>query len=160
MSAEHAPPHCKAVTAANVPGRTKSNYPPLFAVRVAGRRKQALGDWFGLTHFGVNRTTLAPGSQSSLRHRHLVQDEFVYILEGEVVLVDDEGETVLRAGMCAGFTAKGAAHHLLNRSDRDAVYLEIGDRLPGDAAVYPDDDLVAERSDGGWRFSHKDGEPY
>jgi len=149
-----------ALVAADVPGRTSTGYPAEFASRVAGRTKQALGDAFGLTHFGVNRTTLAPGAQSSLRHRHVVQDEFIYILSGELVLVDDRGETALSAGMCAGFAHGGRAHHLINRSACDAVYLEIGDRLPGDSATYPDDDLVAERHGSGWRFTHKNGEPY
>lgn len=149
-----------AWVAADVPARTSSNYPPVFAERVAGRRKQALGDLFGLRSFGVNLTTLAPGSQSSLRHRHVVQDELVYILSGELVLVHDGGETILKAGMCAGFPHGGMAHHLVNRSNAPATYLEIGDRLPGDGADYPDDDLCAERTENGWRFTHKDGEPY
>lgn len=149
-----------ALIAADVPVRTTSNYPPEFAARVAGRRKQVLGDRFGLTHFGVNRTTLAPGSQSSVRHRHLMQDEFIYMLSGELVLIHDDGETILSAGMCAGFPHGGGAHHLVNRSSADAVYLEIGDRPPDDIAEYPDDDLKAERVDAGWRFTHKNGVPY
>lgn len=149
-----------AVVAADVPGRSATAYPPEFSGRVAGRYKQALGDPFGLTHFGVNRTTLAPGAQSSLRHRHRVQDEFVYLLSGELILIDDRGETVLSAGMCAGFAHGGRAHHLINRSASDAVYLEIGDRLPGDSATYPDDDLAAKRHGAGWRFTRKNGEPY
>lgn len=153
-------PNPPALVAAEVPGRSSTGYPPEFAGRVAGRTKQALGDPFGLTHFGVNRTTLAPGSQSSLRHRHRVQDEFVYVLAGELVLIDDHGETLLRAGMCAGFAHAGRAHHLINRSAADAVYLEIGDRLPGDSATYPDDDLAAEPSGTGWRFTRKNGESY
>lgn len=149
-----------AIVAADLPGRATSNYPPEFAARVAGRCKQALGDAFGLTHIGINRTTLAPGSQSSVRHRHLVQDEFVYVLHGELTLVDDAGEARLTAGMCAGFAHGQSAHHLVNRSNDDAIYLEIGDRLPGDSAVYPDDDLIAERSADGWRYTRKNGEPY
>lgn len=149
-----------AIAAADVAARTSTSYPPVYAARVAGRRKQALADIFGIGHFGVNRTTLPPGSQSSLRHRHAVQDEFVYVLEGELVLIDDCGETVLRPGMCAGFAHGGAAHHLVNRSAADAVYLEIGDRLPGDSADYPDDDLCAEPDGMGWRYTRKNGEPY
>lgn len=149
-----------ALVAADIPGRSTTSYPAAYASRVAVRTKQALGDLFGLTHFGVNRTTLAPGAQSSLRHRHRVQDEFVYMLSGELVLIDDSGETLLSAGMCAGFAHGGRAHHLINRSAADAVYLEIGDRLPGDRATYPDDDLAAEPAEGGWRFTHKNGEPY
>jgi uncharacterized cupin superfamily protein len=148
-----------ALLAAEVPGRSSTGYPPEFAARVAGRTKQALGDAFGLTNFGVNRTTLAPGSQSALRHRHLVQDEFVYVLTGELVLIADAGETLLSAGMCAGFPHGGGAHHLINRSASDAVYLEIGDRLPGDSAIYPDDDLAAVPTETGWRFTRRNEEP-
>lgn len=146
--------------AAEAPGRTGTNYPGVFAGRVAGRVKRPLGDLFGLTSFGVNLTTLPPGSQSALKHRHLVQDEFVFVLSGELVLAHDEGETVLTAGMCAGFPHGGMSHHLINRSDGPATYLEIGDRLPGDGAEYPDDDLQAVRTEEGWRFTHKSGEPY
>jgi uncharacterized cupin superfamily protein len=149
-----------ALIAADAPARTGSSYPPEFARRVSGRRKQALGDLFGLSSFGVNLSTLLPGAQSSVRHRHLVQDEFVYVLSGELVLVHDHGEVRLMPGMCAGFPHGGTAHHLINRSDEAAVYLEVGDRQPGDAADYPDDDLVAEKTETGWRFTHKDGEPY
>jgi len=96
-----------------------------------------------------------------LRHWHLRQDEFVYILEGELVLVTDGGEQTLSAGMVAGFPAgKADGHHLVNRLDRDAVYLEVGDRTPGDGANYPDDDLEAHAMAGGWSFTHKDGRPY
>ena len=120
-----------------------------------------LGDLFGLVNFGVNLVRLPPGAASSLRHAHATQDEFVFILEGEPTLVTDAGETPLRPGMCAGFRAgSGDAHHLVNRSGRDAVYLEVGDRSPGDAVAYPDDDLRAEMgSDGRWRYSRKDGTP-
>lgn len=151
-----------ALVAARVPPRTRpSNYPEPFASRVAGREKRALGDPFGLTAFGVNLTRLRPGGESALLHRHTVQDEFVFVLEGEVTLVTDSGETALGPGMCAGFPAGGAAHHLLNRSSGDAVYVEVGSRAPGDAATYPEDDLEAVLTPGGtWRFSHKDGRPY
>ena len=144
----------------DAPGRSGTAYPRAFAARVAGRCKQPLGDLFGLASFGVNRVTLAPGSQSALRHRHFVQDEFVFILSGELVLVHDGGEIELEPGMCAGFPHNGTAHHLINRSARPAVYLEIGDRLPDDRAEYPDDDLRAEATDAGWRFVRKSGEPY
>jgi len=116
---------------------------------------------FGLAAFGVNLTRLAPGAQSALRHAHGVQDEFVYILEGHPTLVTDAGETPLSPGMCAGFRGgSGDAHHLVNRSGADVVYLEIGDRRPGDSATYPDDDLVATMVDGAWRLTRKDGTPY
>jgi uncharacterized cupin superfamily protein len=144
------------------PRARPSVYPPVFAARVAGREKRPLGDLFGLANFGVNLTRLAPGACSALRHAHSRQDELVYILEGHPVLVTDRGETPLRPGMCAGFPAgSGDAHHLLNRSEREVVYLEVGDRSAGDTVAYPDDDLAAIAGpDGKWRFVHKDGTPY
>ncbi len=151
-----------AVVAAEVPPRTKpSNYPDVFAARVAGREKRILGDRFGLTNFGVNHTRLAPGAMSALRHAHATQDEFIYVLEGNPTLRTDAGPTVLAPGMCAGFRAgSGDAHQLVNETDRDVVYLEVGDRTPGDAVVYPDDDLQAVYVDGRWVFLRKDGTPY
>ena len=152
-----------AVVATDVPPRSRTTvYPAPFAARVAGRQKTGLGDFFGLTNFGVNLTRLAPGAMSALRHAHAKQDEFVYVLEGEPTLVTDEGETPLRPGMCAGFKAgSGNAHHLINFTDRDVVFLEVGDRTSGDGAVYPDDDLVAVFDpEGRWRYTHKDGTPY
>jgi uncharacterized cupin superfamily protein len=129
--------------------------------RMAGREKRPLGDLFGLKAFGVNLTRLRPGAQSALHHRHNRQDEFIYILDGEPTLVTDHGEAVLRPGLCAGFAADGTAHHLVNRSDRDVVYLEVGDRAPGDEVDYPADDIQARMGeDGKWRFAHKDGSPY
>ncbi len=128
------PIRANAVRAADVPPRTKpSNYPEPFFSRMAGRTKRPLGDLFGLTNFGVNLTTLAPGAMSALLHRHTTQDEFVYVLEGELVLVTDEGETPLKPGDCAGFAKAGIAHQLVNRSDAPATYLEIGDRTPATA---------------------------
>jgi uncharacterized cupin superfamily protein len=149
-----------ALTARDVPAQLGTSYPPEFAERVVGRRKQRLGDVFGLDTFGVNLVTLPPGSQSSIRHRHTVQDEFVYVLAGELVLVHDGGETLLAAGACAGFQHGGTAHHLINRSGADASFLEVGDRLPGDTAEYPEDDLVAVRRGTGWRYTRRNGEPY
>jgi uncharacterized cupin superfamily protein len=151
-----------AILAAEAPPRTKpSNYPEPFFSRMARREKRALGDLFGLTNFGVNLTTLAPGSESALLHRHSKQDELIYVLEGEPTLVTDEGELTLRPGMCAGFPAKGRAHQLVNRSDAQVVYLEVGDRSPGDEGTYPNDDLQAVMGpDGKWAFTHKDGQPY
>jgi uncharacterized cupin superfamily protein len=151
-----------AVLATEVPLRARaSNYPASFVQRVAGRQKRALGAVFGLSNFGVNLTRLAPQAQSSLRHAHTKQDEFVYILEGHPTLYTDAGATRLSPGMCAGFKAgTGDGHHLINESDQDVVYLEMGDRTPGDGASYPDDDLVAIMVEGGWRFTRKDGEPY
>lgn len=151
-----------AILAAEAPPRTKpSNYPEPFASRMAGRTKRPLGDLFGLSNFGVNLTRLAPGAVSSLRHAHTKQDEFIYILQGHPVLVTDEGRTQLSPGMCAGFRAgTGNGHCLVNESKADVVYLEIGDRTPGDEGSYPDDDLQAVRVDGQWKFFHKDGRPY
>jgi len=150
------------IEAAATPARSKSsNYPEPFATRVAGREKRLLGDLFGLKNFGVNLTRLIPGAQSALRHRHAVQDEFIYILEGEPTLITDSGETTLEPGVCAGFPAGGTSHHLVNRSQKQVVYLEIGDRRTGDQVFYPDDDLQAVMGeDGKWRFARKDGTPY
>jgi uncharacterized cupin superfamily protein len=151
-----------ALAAASAPPRIRTRaYPEPFAASVAGRTKQPLGNLFGLVNFGVNRTTLPTGAISALRHRHSKQDEFVYILEGSPTLVTDEGEMLLAPGMCAGFSAGGTAHMMENRSDADVIYLEIGDRTPGDEATYPDDDLAAAmNADGQWRFTHRDGTPY
>ncbi len=150
------------IRAAEAPPRARaSGYPPDLAAKVAGREKRPLGDRFGLKNFGVNLTRLAPGAASSLRHAHEKQDEFVYVLEGEPTLVTDAGATPLAPGMCAGFPAgTGNAHHLVNRTERDVLYLEIGDRSPGDSASYPDDDLLAVLGgDGKWRYTRKDGTP-
>ncbi len=151
-----------ALLAADVPPRAKlSNYPEPFFSRMKGRDKRPLGDLFGLVNFGVNLTRLKPGGTSSIRHSHAKQDEFVYVLEGKPTLITDAGRTALKAGMCAGFKAgTGDAHQLVNETDEEVVYLEIGDRTPGDAVDYPDDDLAAARLEGGWRFVHKDGTPY
>jgi uncharacterized cupin superfamily protein len=141
------------------PGR---GYPEPFATRVAGRVRRPLGDFFGLTNFGVNLTRLPPGGMSALRHTHSREDEFIYVVEGEPVLVTNVGETQLRPGMCAGFKAgSGDGHHLLNRTTHDVVYLEVGDRNPGDTVIYPDDDLGrALAADGARVFVHKDGRLY
>ena len=152
------PVHAADIAVRNTP----SAYPEPFASRMAGREKQALGGHFGLRNFGVNRTTLHPGAQSALRHAHSRQDEFVYVLAGEPTLVTDAGAVQLRPGQCVGFAAgTGDAHHLINHTATDAVYLEIGDRSADDAIQYPDDDLAAVlQPDGRWGFRHKDGRPY
>lgn len=144
------------------PRERSSNYPEPFAARMDGRIKRPLGDLFGLTNFGVNLTTLRPGAVSSLRHTHSRQDELVYILEGEPTLVSGDGETQLRPGMTAGFKAGSPdAHHLVNRTEHDVHYIEVGDRTDRDTITYPDDDIrAALGSDGRWRFVHKDGRPY
>ena len=152
----------RTLLAADAPLRSKpSNYPEPFFSRMLKREKRPLGDVFGLNNFGVNLTTLMPGGESALMHRHSKQDEFIYIVQGFPTLVSETGEVELKPGMCAGFPANGEAHHLVNKTDKDAVYLEIGDRTPGDQGAYPQDDLKAELgSDGTWHFLHKDGRPY
>ena len=154
--------HPVAIVAAQAPARVKaSNYPEPFASRMAGRRKHPLGDLFGLTNFGVNLTKLAPSAASALRHAHTKQDEFVYILQGRPTLHTDEGRTKLSPGMCAGFKAgAGNGHRLVNETEEEVVYLEVGDRTAGDEGSYPDDDLQALLVDGKWKFVHKDGTPY
>ena len=151
-----------AVVAAEAPVRAKSSiYPEPFASRMTGRQKRPLGDVFGLTNFGVNLTTLKPGAASALRHAHTKQDEFVYVLEGHPTLHTDEGRVRLSPGMCAGFNAgSGNGHRLINETQGEVVYLEVGDRTPGDEGSYPDDDLKALMVDGKWTFAHKDGSPY
>lgn len=150
VAAEEAPPRAK-----------KTGYPEPLASRVAGRDKRPLGDLFGLTNFGVNLTRLAPGAYSALRHSHAKQDEFVYVLEGHPTLHTDEGRTRLAPGMCAGFKAgTGNAHCLINETNADVAYLEIGDRTPGEAVNYPDDDVALRIVDGQMVFTHKDGSSY
>ena len=151
--------------AACLPRQRPSVYPAAviarYASQLTGREKRPLGDVFGLSRFGINLTRLAPGAISALRHAHAVQDEFIYVLQGTPTLMTNAGETLLQPGMCAGFAAgSDDAHQLINRGDRDVVYLEVGDRTPGDRVSYPDDDLVAAWLDGQWCFAHKDGTPY
>ena len=151
-----------AVIAADVPARTKpSVYPEPFASRMVGREKRQLGDLFELRNFGVNLTRLAPNAVSALRHAHTRQDEFIYILQGRPTLHTDEGRSQLSPGMCAGFKAgTGNGHRLLNETAEEVVYLEVGDRSPGDEGSYPDDDLKAVLVEGKWKFVHRDGTPY
>ncbi len=152
-----------AILADTVAPRARpSSYPAPFQQRVAGREKRALGDAFGLTNFGVNLTRMAPGSASALRHCHGVQDEFIYVLSGHGELITNSGTTALAPGMCAGFRAgNGDAHQIVNNSEHELVYLEVGDRLPGDTVSYPDDDLMAVHdANGAWQFTHKDGSAY
>lgn len=150
------------VVAAEVPPpQRQTNYPEPFASRVAGRVKRRLGDVFGLRNFGVNLSRIAPGGISSVRHTNSKQDEFVYVLEGTATLVTDAGEALIGPGECTGFPAGGPAHQLVNRTSVDVVYLEIGDRSPGDQATYPNDDLQAVLgADGRWVFLRKSGAPY
>ncbi len=141
--------------------RRGSGYPEPFARRVQSREKRALGDAAGLTRIGINHTTLAPGTESSMRHWHTHEDELVYVLSGELVLVTDAGERPLRAGQCAGFPAGHAdGHQLVNRSAAPAVYLEISNRDEADAVDYPDVDLRWNAPDARGAYTHKDGRPY
>ena len=141
--------------------RIGSSYPAPFDEPCKEREKRVLGDPLGLTQFGVNLTTLVPGAWSAQRHWHSAVDEFVYVLDGELTLVTDAGEQILGPGMAAGFPAgQPDGHHLVNRSDRPATYLEIGDRQPNDTAQYPDVDLYVEVTPEGYAFSNKKGEPY
>lgn len=140
----------------------RSLYPEPFATLVRDRTKRRLGDHFDLTHFGVNLTTLAPGATSALKHHHTKQDEFIYVVSGTPTLLYGTEAFLLSAGDCFGFKAgSGIAHQLLNRSATAAAYIEVGDRTPGDAVTYPDDDLaLVQQDDGTWSARHKDGSPY
>lgn len=151
-----------AIDSNDVPVRVKpSVYPEPFASQMEGREKQQLGEFFGLQNFGVNLTRLKPKAVSALRHAHSTQDELMYILEGHPTLYTEGGPVQLSPSMCSGFRAgEGNANHLVNETDTDVVFLEIGDRSPGDDVVYPDDDLKALLVDGSWKFFHKDGTPY
>jgi uncharacterized cupin superfamily protein len=137
------------------------HFPAAFVPLMRGRRKRILGDLFGLANFGVNLTRLGPGDQSALLHAHALQDEFIYIVAGHPTLVTSDGETQLAPGHCAGFKAGGGlAHHLVNRGSEEVLFLEVGDRTPGDSVHYPNDDVRAEYRDGRWTWLHKDGSPY
>jgi uncharacterized cupin superfamily protein len=141
------------------PVATGSDYPPPYDAPCQPRVRQALGEAASLTQFGVNRLRLPPGAWSSQRHWHAAEDELVYVLEGEVVLVTDAGEQVLRPGDCAGFKAgEPDGHHLQNRSGADAVVLEVGTRTQATFVDYPDIDL--QTLDGSEAYVHRDGTPY
>lgn len=136
-----------------------SPYPEQFKAPCATRTRRHLGDAGGLQDFGANLMTLPPGGWSSQRHWHSHEDEFVYVLEGELTLVEDQGETLLRAGDCAAFPKNtGNGHHLQNRGSGTAVYLEVGSRQPEDLTTCSDIDMMSSNADG--RFVHKDGMPY
>ena len=150
-----------ALDAAAVEEVRGSLYPEPFKSRMGDRVKRRLGRACGLQKLGVNLVTLGPGGQSSLRHWHTLTDEFVYMLDGEVVLVTNDGEQTLRAGMCAGYPAgKRDGHHFINRSERPARYLEIGANVDGDMAFYPDDDLMWIQDEDALVAAHKDGRRY
>ena len=148
----------------SVTPRVGSIYPAPFGAPLAGREKRALGDALKLTQFGVNLVTLAPGSWSSQRHWHAKEDEFIYVLQGEVTLVTNAGQKTLTAGMAAGFPAgKADGHHLINQSDKPALYLEVGTRAvenPIEEAHYSDIDMIARKEGGRFVFTHKNGDPY
>lgn len=149
------------IEAAAVPVRQGSTYPAPHAEAVAGRAKHPLGDAVGLSQFGVNLVTLAPGVWSSQRHWHQNEDEFVYVLEGTPTLVTDAGETILSPGMAAGFPAgRRDGHHLINKTDTPVVYLEVGTRAPSEYAEYSDIDMVVRRDGKTFAYAHKNGEPY
>ena len=137
-----------------------TTYPDEFASPCLSRRRWKLGDAAGLSQFGVNLLRLPDGAWSSQRHWHSAEDEFVWVVEGEVVLIEEGGETILRAGDCAGFKAGVAdGHKIENRSDREAVLLEVGSRRPTeDACDYPDIDMILPK--GADRYFHRDGTPY
>lgn len=155
------PPVLPALDPEQVPRQRGSGYPEPFRSRMGDRAKRRLGDELGLSRFGVNLVELPPGGQSALRHWHSLEDEFVWMLEGEVVLVTDAGEQVPRAGHCAGYPAgRRDAHHFVNRGTEVARYLEVGSRIDGDNAFYPDDDLMIGEDENGWFYAHKDGRRY
>jgi uncharacterized cupin superfamily protein len=154
-----APLHPLALDPAGLPEENRTGYPEPYRALVAGRFRRRLGDALGLTRFGVNLTRLEPGSASAQRHWHSREDELVYVLEGELTLVTDAGEQLLTSGMCAAFKAVVPdGHHLVNRSDRQAVLLEIGNRDPDDEAAYPDIDLRYTK--GGTCVRKSSGEPW
>jgi uncharacterized cupin superfamily protein len=140
----------------------KTIYPEPYAALVKGRLKRKLGEFFGLTNFGVNLTHLSPGAISALVHSHSKQDEFIFVLEGTPTLVLGKEEFTLNPGDCYGFkSGTGIAHQLINRSEETVTYLEIGDRTAGDQVEYPNDDLNATQlTHGLWTFTHKNGRPY
>jgi uncharacterized cupin superfamily protein len=146
---------------AMLPERQGSSYPAPYARAVDGRAWRALGDAAGLSQFGVNLVEMAPGSWSSQRHWHTHEDEFIYVLDGELVLVTDEGEQVLTPGLCAGFPAGRAnGHHLINRSGKAARFLAVGSRSRQDSCHYPDIDMIERQDAGGYYYTHKDSTRY
>jgi uncharacterized cupin superfamily protein len=146
---------------AKIPVEARTNYPDPFWKMVVGRERKRLANAAGLDQFGVNLTRLKPGAASAQRHWHTMEDEFIYVLEGELVLREEGGETILRPGDAAGFKAGVAnGHCLINRTTRDALYLEIGTRSMNEQVEYSDIDMRLERDKSGPRYLHKSGEPY
>jgi uncharacterized cupin superfamily protein len=145
----------------SVTPRTATVYPPEFAGAVKGREKRALGDFFGLTQYGVNLTTLASGAWSSHRHWHENEDEFIFVVEGEITLIDDAGEHLLKPGMCAGFKAGVAnGHHLANKTKTPVTYLEIGTRAALERAHYPDVDMLFAKDGAKTTVTRRNGSPF
>lgn len=150
----------KRIDPKDLPAHLGTFYPPPYHQPCKTRERRRLGDAAGLTQYGVNLLRLPPGSWSSQRHWHSEQDEFVYILSGEVILVTDAGEEILKTGDCAGFKAGDRdGHHLQNRSDSDVMLLEVGTRTASDKGEYPDIDMVFDTG-GPAKFTRKDGTPY
>jgi uncharacterized cupin superfamily protein len=146
---------------ASVAPRVGSSYPKQYRGQVEGRSKRELGNALGLTHYGVNLVELRPGAWSAQRHWHSVEDEFVYVVSGEITLITEAGRQRLGAGMVAGFPAGTAdGHHLVNESDETAAYLEVGDRSDDDEVRYPDIDMLLTRKSDGRQYQHNDGRPY
>lgn len=144
-----------------IPEKGGTGYPAQYAGITAGRFRRRLGDAGGLTQFGVNLCRLEPGSGSSLRHWHHKEDELIYMVAGEAVLIEDDGETVLVPGDVATFKAGVPnGHTIVNRSQTDAVFLEVGTRSSDEVAEYPGIDLRAEKTAGVMRFTHRDGSPF
>lgn len=144
-----------------LPGRRSTIYPKPLDEGFEGRIKRALTGPLGLTQFGINLTTLEPGAQSSHRHYHMAEDEMIYMVSGEVILITSDGEQMLKASMSAGFPAgETNGHHLVNRSNAPATYLEIGTRKPNEDVTYSDVDLRAEKRAFKSQFFKKSGEPY
>ncbi len=145
-----------------IEARTGTGYPEPFREKVVARAKRALGDAFGLSRYGVNLVDISPGTWSSQRHWHTHEDEFIYVISGQLTLITDAGEQILTAGMVAGFPAgEPNGHHLINKGDETASYLEIGDRNSQDEAFYPDIDLLYKRNEvGAYQFTNRDGVPY
>ncbi len=144
-----------------LPVESRTGYPPPYDRVVVGRERKRLGNAAGLDQFGVNMTTLKPGAASALRHWHEQEDEFVFILRGEVTLIEDDGETALKPGDAAGFKANSRnGHQLVNKSRSDVVYLEVGTRAKYERVDYPEADLRVVRDDKGMRYTHRNGEPY
>ena len=146
---------------AKLPVDARTGYPPPFDRVVVGRERKRLGSAVGIDQFGVNLTTLKPGAASALRHWHEREDELIYVLQGEAELIEDGGAIVLKAGDAAGFKANSRnGHHLVNKSNRDVIYLEVGARSKHERVEYPDVDLTVVRDDQGMRYTHRNGEPY